>query len=399
MKRLFAFAALLSGLVVAAALGSGSAVAVRSAAPTIPSHVGGVVPTIGKQVSGSGNLINHGGPTMTTNTTYAIYWAPSGYSFGPGYTSTINQFFGDVSHDSGLSSNVYAVTTQYSGIQYSSTFGASVVDTHAFPSSGCSLYAGDISECLTDSQVIAEVDRVITAQGWMRSGSNMFFVFTPIGVGSCFDDGSACAYTGYCAYHGHTASGAIYANQPYAKHSGCDQGQYPNGNDADPTINVVSHEHIEAITDPQLNAWYDAAGYEIGDKCAWDFGTLSGTKGAKYNQTINTHHYFMQREYSNDGSACVQTYGGSGGGAPQITNFSPTSGRHGKTVKINGTNFTGTTAIALVRGGSTYPASYTVVSNTRIKATVPNAGVGNANWKVTNPSGSTTSSAQFNVTG
>ncbi len=399
MKRMFAWATLLGTLAAVAALVSGSASAVTSGAPQVPSHVGGVVPTIGNQVQGAGDLINHGGPTMATNNSYAIFWAPSGYTFGSGYTSTITQFFGDVAHDNGMSSNVYAVTTQYSGIRYNSAFGGSYTDASAFPASGCSLYEGDISECLTDSQIIAEVNKVTASQGWIHNGTNMFFVFTPIGVGSCFDNGSACAYTGYCAYHGHANSGAIYANQPYAKHSGCDQGQYPNGNDADPTINVVSHEHIEAITDPQLNAWYDAAGYEIGDKCAWDFGTLSGTKGAKYNQTINSHHYFLQREYSNNGSACVQTYGGGGGSAPQITSFSPTSGRHGTTVKINGTNFTGTTAVALVRGGSTYPASYTVVSNTRIKATVPKAGVGNANWKVTNPAGSATSSTQFNVTG
>ena len=32
---------------------------------------------------------------------------------------------------------------------------------------------------------------------------------------------------------------------------------------------VEGHELAEAITDPLLNAWYDAGGNEIGDKCAW----------------------------------------------------------------------------------------------------------------------------------
>src|SRR2546423_5964209 len=134
MKRMFAFATVLGALSLVAALVSGSASAVRTAAPQIPSHVGGVVPTIGApQVQGAGNLINHGGPTMTTNHVYAIYWVPSGYSVASGYTSTINQFFGDVAHDSGMGSNVYAVATQYSGIQYNSTFSGSVTDTHPFP--------------------------------------------------------------------------------------------------------------------------------------------------------------------------------------------------------------------------------------------------------------------------
>ena len=36
---------------------------------------------------GSGDLSYHGGPTMRTNTTYAIYWIPSGYSVSANYQS------------------------------------------------------------------------------------------------------------------------------------------------------------------------------------------------------------------------------------------------------------------------------------------------------------------------
>jgi hypothetical protein len=400
MKRTFPFATLL-GALVAAALVAGSASVVSAAAPQIPNHVGGVVPAIGKQVTGGGQLIWHGGPVMTTNKTYAIYWQPAGYSYGSGYTSTINQFFGDVAHDNGLGSNVYAIDTQYSSIQYSSTFGGSVTDTSAFPSSGCPLYEGDITECLTDAQIMAEINTVSSNQGWAKNGTNMFFLFTPMAVGSCFgSSASTCSYTAYCAYHGVTNGGAIYANQPYAKHSGCDEGQYPNGNAADPTINVTSHEHNEAITDPQLNAWYDQGGYEIGDKCAWDFGAVSGSSGSEYNQTINGHHYFLQREYSNSGSACLQTFNtGGGGSAPQITSFSPRSGRHGTFVTITGKNFTGTTAVTLLRGSTSYGASYSVQSSTQIRATVPTVPTGYARWKVTNPAGSATSAGSFYVTG
>jgi hypothetical protein len=406
MKRLLVLGTVLGVFSITAALVSSSASAVTAAAPSIPSHIAGVVPVIGKpQVQGLGQLTNHGGPVMTTNKTYSIFWKPSGYSIAPGYDTTINQFFGDVAHDSGMATNVYSIATQYSGIQYSSTYGGTWTDTSAFPASGCSLYNG-LSECLTDSQVIAEVDKAITANGWTRNGTNMFFVFTPQNVGSCFDDGSACAYTGYCAYHGDTPSGAIYANQPYAAAAGCDEGQYPNGasNQADPTINVVSHEHMEAITDPQLNAWFDAAGYEIGDKCAWDFGAVQGSNGSEYNQTINSHHYFLQREYSNSGSACLQSYGGGGGGggAPKISSFSPTSGKRGvTTVTITGSNLTGATWVGLVHGVATYKSStWTVVSSSKITTTVPSsAPTGFSKWKVTTPGGSATSFGYFSVTG
>jgi hypothetical protein len=398
---------LLGALCAVAALVSSSAVQ-AAPPPSPPSHVGGIVPTIGKQSLGSGNLVNHGGPVMATNKTYAIYWQPNGYAYGAGYTSTINQFFTDVAADSGKTTNVYAVATQYSSIQYSSSFGGSVTVTAPFPASGCPIYEQDITECLSDTQIQNEVNTVATAQGWAKNATNMFFVFTPKNVGSCFGSSasSGCAYTDYCAYHGYTGAGAIYANMPYGQHAGCDEGQYPNGDDADPTINVTSHEHNEAITDPHLNAWYDNAGYEIGDKCAWIFGGVSGSNGAEYNQTINGHHYFLQEEYSNSGSACLQTYsgsgGGGGGGAPKITSFSPTSGKRGSTVTITGSNLTGATWVGLFRTSFAYwkSPSWTVVSSTSITATIAtNAATGYSHVRVTTPSGTATSTGYFNVTG
>jgi hypothetical protein len=86
----------------------------------------------------------------------------------------------------------------------------------------------------------------------------------------------------------------------------------PNGDDADPTINVISHEHNEAITDPTLNAWRTSLGGEIADKCDDNFGPLLGsTAFGEYNQVIGTGKYYLQQEWSNaaNGGAggCVQT--------------------------------------------------------------------------------------------
>jgi hypothetical protein len=280
------------------------------------------VPPIGAQPQAGGDLIYHGGPVMHTNKTYAIYWVPAGYSMTASYKSTINQYFTDVAAASGATSNVYAVETQYydlapnptpGNVQYSSTVGGSVTDTGALPANGCPLYNG-LTACLSDTQLIAKIHAVTAAQGWTENSTNQFFLFTPQGIGSCFDSqGSSCAYTAFCAYHGYD-SNLIYANQPYAAAPGCDTGERPNGDAADATINVTSHEHREAINDFRLNAWWDPnTGEEGSDKCAWNFGSpINGPPGARYNQTINGHNYYLQQEWSNDPAAhgCRLNYGG-----------------------------------------------------------------------------------------
>ena len=309
------------GVVVLAACAVGSVGATAPTAGTIASGHGNVLGLVGargnsnaaSRALGSGQLVYHGGPVEHTNKTYAIYWVPAGYTMQSGYSSLINQFFGDVAADSGKTTNVYSTGTQYydgsGNVQYSSSFGGSYTDTSPLPASGCS--DSDTSVCLTDAQEQAEIKKDVAAAGWTAGPTTEFFLFTAKGIGSCISS-SECAFTYYCAYHSSSGSGSsvlLYANMPYADTvpSACDEGQHPNGNDADATLNVTSHEHNETITDLLGNAWYDRAGYEDGDKCAWIFGPVQGANGAEYNQTINGHHYFLQEEYSNRDRGCVQT--------------------------------------------------------------------------------------------
>ena len=272
----------------------------------------GMIPTLNgafKATYGFGQLRYHNGPVMTTNQAFAIYWQPSNWSqtMALGYSSLVDRYFGDVAADSGRTSNVYYAATQYSAIQYSSSFGGSVTVTDPLPASGCRDSATSV--CLTDAQLQSEIKAVMARQGWTGGANKLYFLFTAPGVGSCM--GSSCAFTQYCAYHSWIGSGTsatLYANQPYVDGvSGCDAGYHPNGGAGDAVLNVVSHEHNEAITDPQGSAWYDVRGYENGDKCAWSFGALSGPSGAQYNQTINGNHYILQLEYSNADRGCVQS--------------------------------------------------------------------------------------------
>ena len=141
---------------------------------------------------------------------------------------------------SGSHSNVYATDTQYydtsnAHIADSSTVGASATDTSPYPANGCTDKATKI--CLSDAQLQNELVNVMNANGWPTSSGgvqNLFFIFTPKGVGSCA--GSSCAYSTYCAYHswiGTRQRAILYANQPYAAQNyriyTCDSGQHPNG--------------------------------------------------------------------------------------------------------------------------------------------------------------------------
>jgi hypothetical protein len=312
----------LRGALCAAVLVACVCAATASAAPpSAHNPVGrvlGVVPAHGKAAShlagSGGNLTYHNGPVMHANTVYAIYWVPSGYSVSSNYESLINGYFANVAHDSGLSSNVYYSDTQYydlsGSIAYNSAFGGSVVDTNTFPASGCR--DSYTSICLTDTQIQNEVSRVVKAQGWATGLGTEFFMFTPKNVGSCFGS-SSCAFSYYCAYHSQIGNGSgatLYANMPYAAWdaANCGSGSSPNGDDADSTINVTSHEHNETITDPLGTAWYDRRGNEDGDKCAWNFGhPIGSTASGSYNQVIGSGVYYLQQEWSNKSSGCVLT--------------------------------------------------------------------------------------------
>jgi len=311
MRRLVVLLSLVGALVAAA-----TALAQSPSPPVRSDRIFGVVPShelAGPPQTGMGNLQYHGGPAMHTDTTRAIYWFPAGSSYSANYVNVNNGFLQNVAADSGKTSNVYYSDTQYSDstngrILYSSSFAGSVIDTNPFPASGCN--DSYTSICLTDKQLQTEISRVITAQGWPRGTTNMVFLYTPKNVGSCYSPGS-CAFSSFCAYHSAFGSGSsttIYANQPYAAFvtRACDSGQHPNGDDADATINVVSHEHNESITDPLGNAWFDMQGYENGDKCAWNFGTTLGrTAYGYYNQVIGSGKYYVQQEWSNAHRGCV----------------------------------------------------------------------------------------------
>jgi PKD repeat protein len=328
----------LTGVLVAVALAIAPAAAHAAVAGPNP-HDHGFVPALtshGQPARGLGAsqlagfsgalgtppLIYQGGPVAPSSTVYAIFWDPSSAPnhFAQSYKDLISQYFTDLAATSGHPTDTNEISQQYTDAvgaghraSYSVTYGGSLDDTTPYPTSGQCTSANGDSVCLNDdtthNQIQNEVTSFVKAHGLPIDLTHVYFLFTPAGVSSC-DGVNSCSYQAYCAYHRFTDASTVplYTNQPDDAWPGCtsSQLQEPNGNDADITLNSVAHEHNETITDPQGNSWFDSSGYEIGDECAYTFGTqLGGASGAQFNELINGHPYQLQQEYSNAQAGCM----------------------------------------------------------------------------------------------
>ncbi len=336
--------------------------------PSVAGHQARIKHGLAAGQAGSVALRYNGGQVMNPKVTagaqtsleiYTIYWLPKTGKLRDGSATTMAGNYQSVNNRMAqllMANHLANVATQYYQTSAASPFvnqgglAGTYLDTAAYPRSACTDTATP-GNCMTDSQLKTELTRAIGAAGWTPGPNKIFMMFTSSGQGSCTGATSkSCAYTQYCAYHSsYTASiptpaGAvsgpvIYANMPYGNPAACQAGgqSTPNamvgglnyGPYADLVANVATHEIIEAITDPYGNGWYDKSGNEIGDKCAWNFGTNTYTSpSANQYYTANpypssvfvsgvTASYFeFQLEYSNAANAA-----GKSGCVPYYFNF------------------------------------------------------------------------------
>ncbi len=277
-------------------------------------------------------LVYHsGGSIMPKAKIISIFWVPptlqngGATSMSAQYQSLMKRLSADYpGHGIDNNNTQYFQTigrkTTY--INNSGSDGGFYVDTSPYPASGCtdSVTPGN---CITDAQVQAEIQKVMGIKHWGGGLSVIFMLYTSSGEGSCLTAG-VCAYTYYCAYHGYIpgTTPVIYANMPYGNAAYCQEPGEPSPNNnvaADTVMTAASHEITEAITDPLLNAWFTAGfGFEIGDLCAYDYGTTNTWDSGKANQSWNGHFYLLQTEFDNhaysSGNGCVQA--GPYGAAP-----------------------------------------------------------------------------------
>lgn len=231
-----------------------------------------------------------GGPVMAgTTTVYAIFWEPTG-NVSARYNHLIKRYFNDVG-----GSPLYRIARQYKqadgGYPAGAYLAGAWTDTRAYRANP-----------LLDSDIQQEVTRAQHVNGWHPNLHTLFFVFTERDTNVCTDGTrSACTSNGYCAYHSDFGADTLYALVPYVASFNCDSSVGPNHDDADQAIDGISHEQLEAATDPFGDGWIDTDGNEIADKCVDTFGQLNAWSA---NVLWSGHPYRVQQEWDNQTHSC-----------------------------------------------------------------------------------------------
>jgi hypothetical protein len=242
---------------------------------------------------GAGNLVDHGGEVMTNAKVVYIFWGWSSSTTDP-YVKEVISFRDD---PNAMMKHI-GMLSQYRNTGSTSLKGTQPDVYEAVPPP---------TTKVTDTMVMAKVAASCAALSGGCRTDTVYEVLIPSGYYS--DDGTGAQSCGgtnlrYCAYHGNgdnvsLNAGIKYSIQPYPGCSGCHG--LSSWTAVQDQEHFIVHETREAMTDARLNAWWDNAGYEADDKCAW------GTNGKfLFTEVVGGHTYGYQMEYSNASRGCVK---------------------------------------------------------------------------------------------
>lgn len=262
----------------------------------------------------------HGGATLDATVFHAIYLAPNGATC-PVATCWGNPegFLTDLGR-----SEFIDVVDQYVGAHGRGryTVGDNAVVTIGAPTRTATQGASTPT-AYSNNDMLAVVHAVAAATGETGYG-HFYHVFLPPGTDECQNDSRTACYSPddnntfvFCAYHGSVTfpdiGHVVFSVEPYQNVPGCSvKPGTPNGGLIDSTNSVLSHEVIEAITDPDLDAWWNSSdngiyGEEIGDECSFlafdNQGNFLGFDPSVWQ--VHGHKYATQPEYSNAGHVCA----------------------------------------------------------------------------------------------
>lgn len=304
-------------LLVLLCLAVASAQVVRPGSQTMrPDGKGGVVPAAPGELSNGptgdsvhqGNGINyHGGPIMpNTPNIYLIFygkWKNGAHaSDSPATKKLVKQFV------TGISGSGYEMIN--------STYGDNNFDVTGLVSlAGNSSEAYPFGSTISDSGVQQAVAKKINNGTFPLDTNGLYFVITSSDVVNPGFCSSFCGWHTHGTINGKDIKYSWVGNPDRCITSCAQQSPGPNNNSGgDGLVNIIAHEMEEAISDPDLNAWWMTSGAENADACAWRFGTLLGGSfgaGNAYNETFGGHNWLLQMNWENNrGGGCDNFLGG-----------------------------------------------------------------------------------------
>jgi len=209
---------------------------------------------------GGGNLLYNGGPVAHTSRLYLLFWGTQWSSDPNGVESYLYYYTNGI-----CSSGDYWVGTNFQ--YYDSSGGTPSCNNGSAFQGWAQDVGGPAPANATQAQIAAEA--AAGADYFGATGTDaQVAVISPTGT---HPDGFP--NSGFCAWHSYTfdSSGneVSYTNLPYVLDAGGGCGEDSVQGTLDGFSIVEGHEFSETETDPEINAWYDNVGYEIGDKCAW----------------------------------------------------------------------------------------------------------------------------------
>jgi Phosphate-induced protein 1 conserved region len=256
----------------------------------------------------TGNGINYnGGPVLKNTVPIYIIWYGNWNGTGSNTQTTVSLIDTLIG---GLSNSGYEKINSTYGDATGNVSGAMTLVKQVFDT-------GSQGTRLRNANISKAISAQLTSGGLPTDPNGVYLFLTSSNV----KESGFC--TQFCGFHTRqTLNGAdikwAFVGNVDQCPSGCEiQAVGPNstagsGGGADGMANVIGHETEEAISDPDLNAWFDSSGQENADKCNFRFGTTqTAANGAKFNQTLGGKNWMIQMNWENSrGGGCDQTLGG-----------------------------------------------------------------------------------------
>ncbi len=243
-------------------------------------------PVLSQKASG---ISFHGGPVLTgTPTLYYIFYGT--------WSSTAKTILTDFASTLG-GSPYEKVNSSYTGVTGNLTYGGSSTDNYSHGTS------------FSDSSLKAIVSSAITSGALPKNSNAIYLVVTSADVNE-----SSGFCTQYCGFHTHATISSTDIKYGFIGNtdrcpSACEgfPNNAPNGNTgADGSASIIAHEQEEAISDPDLNAWFDSSGNENADKCAYNYGTTyTSANGAMANVHLGSRDFLIQQNWNANTGRCA----------------------------------------------------------------------------------------------